>query len=180
MATLKKYFIAIIPPEPLFGQIELIKKQVSESYHNKSALRSPAHITLHMPFEWKEEKEDFLIETLKQFKFGQALDIELKNFGCFEPKVLFIDVVKNEGLHFLQSNLVQFVKQNFNIFNQADDKRAYHPHVTIAFRDLKKELFYKAWAEFNSKTFTGSFSAKRLTLLKHSGKVWEIKAFFGA
>lgn len=175
MAAKQKYFIALIPPEPVFGQIELVKKQVSETYNNKSALRSPAHITLHMPFEWNEDKEELLIQKLSEFKFGKPLDIELKNFSCFEPKVLFIDVVKNESLNELQEELVQHIKINLNIFNQADDLRPYHPHVTIAFRDLKKELFYKAWEEFKNKAFSSVFCSTSLSLLKHTGKVWQLR-----
>ncbi len=169
----QKYFLAIIPPEPLFSEVENIKKQVSISYNNKSALRSPAHITLHMPFEWNEEKEGLLIEKLNEFQFGNSFNIQLKNFSCFEPKVLFIDVVKNDDLSRLQSRLVEQVKLNLNIFNQANDLRAYHPHVTIAFRDLKKESFYKAWEELKNRIFEADFKAKSFVLLKHTGSVWQ-------
>ena len=173
MATKQKYFIAIIPPEPVFSQIELIKKQVSEAYDNKSALRAPAHITLHMPFEWLEQKEEVLVQKLSEFKFGQAFEIQLKNYSCFEPKVLFIDVLKNPDLNSLQKELVQHVKLNFNIFNQADDLRPYHPHVTIAFRDLKKSLFYKAWEEYKDKAFSAVFNADAFYLLKNTGNAWQ-------
>jgi 2'-5' RNA ligase len=172
LATKQKYFIAIIPPDPLFSKIELIKKQVSESYNNKSALRAPAHITLHLPFEWVEEKENILLEKLQRFKFGDGLSIQLKNYSCFEPKVLFIDVLPNAELNALQGELVQHIKQELHIFNQADDKRAYHPHITIAFRDLKKALFYKAWEEYKNKDFKADFLTNSFFLLKHNGKEW--------
>jgi 2'-5' RNA ligase len=32
--------------------------------------------------------------------------------------------------------------------------RGFHPHITIAFRDLKKAVFYKAWEEYKSKLFS--------------------------
>jgi len=170
---LQKYFIAIIPPEPVFSQIENIKKEVSEKYNNKSALRSPSHITLHMPFEWKTEKEEILLNTLSNFKTGiPAFEINLKNYNCFEPKVVFVDVIENENLNLLQKAVVKQVKSNLNIFNQADDMRKYHPHVTIAFRDLKKEFFYLMMEEYRNKSFEANFLCNSFFLLKHTGKSW--------
>ena len=168
----QKYFIAIIPPEPVFSEIEKVKLEISQKYNNKSSLRSPAHITLHMPFEMKEEKEGLLIEKISGFKFSSGLAVELKNYSCFEPKVIFIDVVKNETLNTLQKELVFHIKSNLNIFNQYEDKRAYHPHVTIAFRDLKKTDFYLANVEYKTKSFNAEFKVNSFFLLKHTGKIW--------
>ncbi|HWY12703.1 MAG TPA: 2'-5' RNA ligase family protein [Bacteroidia bacterium] len=170
--SLIKYFIALIPPEPVFSETEKIKLEVSQKYDNKSALRSPSHITLHMPFEMKIEKEESLIQKLSEFKFSPSFDIRLKNFGCFEPKVIFIDVVKNETLSSLQKELVFHIKSNLNIFNQYEDKRGFHPHLTIAFRDLKKENFYLAFKEYQSKIFEANFSVRSFFLLKHDDKRW--------
>ncbi len=167
-----KYFIAIIPPEPVFSASEKVKLEISEKYNNKSALRSPAHITLHMPFEMKEQKEGHLIEKISTFKFSSPFNIHLQNYSCFEPKVIFIDVIKNETLNELQKQLVLHVKSNLNIFNQYEDRRAYHPHLTIAFRDLKKTDFYLANEEYKNKTFSGRFNVNSFFLLKHTGKIW--------
>ncbi len=178
MSSKQKYFLAIVPGEPVFSQAEAIKKEVSEKYNNKSALRSPAHITLHMPFEWEVKKEPFLIDTFSKFKFNQHLKINLKNFGWFEPKVVFIDVEKNEDLNALQKEIVQHVKQHLQIFNEADSLRAYHPHVTVAFRDLKKSDFYLMREEYKTKNFEASFIADHFCLLKHNGKRWDVMERF--
>lgn len=168
----RKYFIAIIPPEPVFSEVEKVKLEISQKYNNKSSLRSPAHITLHMPFEIKEAKEEHLIQTISEFKFSTGFPVQLNGFGCFEPKVIFIDVEKNETLTALQNQLVFHVKSHLNIFNQYDDKRGFHPHVTIAFRDLKKQDFYLANEEYKSKSFNADFKVNSFFLLKHTGKVW--------
>jgi 2'-5' RNA ligase len=172
MQGTQKYFIAIIPPEPLFSQIESLKKEISASYNTKASLRSPAHITLHMPFEWKEDKESELIRKLRDLDFNTAFNIELKNFAAFSPRVLFIDVVKNETLSALQKDLTQHMKTRLNIFNEAESERAFHPHLTIAFRDLRKNEFHKAWEKFKNETFDASFPVDSFWLLKHDGKRW--------
>lgn len=171
---LQKYFIAIVPPEPLLTEIRTIKQNIFKVYHTKGALRSPAHITLHMPFNWEEDKEEKLVDTLQAFKFSSAFEIVLNNFSCFEPRVLFIDVKANEQLFRLQKELVQQVKSRLNLFNQSDDLRGFHPHVTVAFRDLKKAQFYKMWEEYQHKNVEAMFSCRSICLLKHIDEQWEV------
>ncbi len=49
--SIQKYFIAIVIPEPFQVELMDIKNIVKDKFNSKGALRSPAHITLHMPFE---------------------------------------------------------------------------------------------------------------------------------
>ena len=168
-----KYFIAIIPSQPILSSIENLKKTISDNYQIKGALRSPAHITLHMPFTWPEANEKQLISRLELFKFHSKFMIHLKNFSCFQPRVVFIDVDANEPLRELQKKLVNHVKINLKLFNQAEDLRGFHPHITIAFRDLKKPVFYKLWEEFKDKTFNETFTCQSFFLLKHINQRWE-------
>ena len=63
----KLYFIAIIPPSPVYEEALELKKYFKEQYGSKAALNSPPHITLHMPFLWNEEKEKKLTERLLVF-----------------------------------------------------------------------------------------------------------------
>jgi 2'-5' RNA ligase len=69
----QKYFIAIVPPEPFLSNITAIKMELFENYGSKGALRSPAHITLHMPFSWDDEKEEKLITNLESFKIKKIV-----------------------------------------------------------------------------------------------------------
>ena len=171
---IQKYFIAIVPPEPLLSKIQEIKKTISQNYNTKGALRSPGHITLHMPFNWEEEKEAKLISCLDGFKFDETFNIILEDFGCFEPRVVFINVKEENSLFLMQKKIVQHVKANIQLFNQSDSMRGFHPHITIAFRDLKKPIFYKIWEEFNDKPFRENFNCQSICLLKHSNDHWEV------
>lgn len=171
---LEKYFIAIVPPEPLLSEIQKIKLDIFETYQTKGALRSPGHITLHMPFSFEEEKEQKLISCLEDFKFQKSFTIGLNKFACFEPRVVYIHVNEQPLLTDLQKKLVQHVKQNLQLFNQSDDKRGFHPHVTVAFRDLKKQNFYAVWEEYKNKNFEVDFECNSFCLLKHINQRWEI------
>ena len=174
----KKYFIALVIPEPFQTELMAFKQLMANNYNSKGALRSPAHITLHMPFEWKEEKEDILINTLMQFSFKEDFMIDLLNFSGFEPRVLFVDVVKNNLLIELQTELMNFVKKNLRLFNQVKDMRGFHPHITIAFRDLRKEKFYEAQAYLKTQNYQASFKVSSFCLLKHTGKEWLVHREF--
>lgn len=171
---LQKYFIAIVPSEPLLTEIQNIKQSVFDKYQSKGALRSPAHITLHMPFSFQEGKENKLIDCLNEFQFHTSFLIFLNNYDCFEPRVVFINVQEQAELFDLQKLLVNHVKRHLNLFNQSDDMRGFHPHITIAFRDLKKPAFYKVWEEYKTKSFSKIFTCNSISLLKHQKEEWVV------
>lgn len=169
-----KYFLAIVPPTQIFNEVEALKKEIAEKYHIKGALLSPAHITLHMPFEFEEGKEQKLIGCLSDFSFDSCFEINLTGYHCFEPRVVFINVEKTEELSMLQKQLVSQLKKNLNIFNQAEDMRGFHPHITIAYRDLKKPVFYQIWEEYQNKIFNKTFTCLSFWLLKKDEKQWKL------
>jgi len=171
---LKQYFIAVVPPSPVFEQALELKNYFKERYNSKASLNSPPHITLHMPFRWKEEKEHELSEALDKFESGiSPFNLELFNFNSFPPRVIFIDVVPNELLNVLQKKLLRFCKRELNLFNADYKDQPFHPHLTLAFRDLKKSIFIEAWQEFQNKPYTAEFIVDRFALLKHNGREWK-------
>lgn len=167
------YFIALIPPSPVFDELQMLKEYLRDHYHSKAALKSPPHITLHMPFEWKEAKEEKLITALHGFSTGKKpFTISFHNFSCFEPRVIYLDIKPSESLTSLQAELHRFCKINLNLFNARYRDFPFHPHLTLAFRDLKKDAFANAWAEFREKKYSADFLADKIILLKHNGNHW--------
>lgn len=172
----KKYFIAIIIPGPLFDELEVLKKDLFQRYGLKGALRSPAHITLHRPFEWKEEREEQLIATLNRFLFAGPFEIGIKDFAFFEPRVIYAGVEPNEQLFDLHRQLKRFAATRLGLLNEVNDARGFHPHVTVAFRDLKKPRFYELKKEFEQHRLSGSFPCQGFSLLKLHTR-WEEQSF---
>jgi 2'-5' RNA ligase len=167
------YFIAIVPPEPIYSEALFLKNYFRDNFNSKGSLNSSPHITLHMPFEWKESKENVLIEKLAAFvQEFSSFSIVLKDFKCFEPRVIFMGVDKTKELEVFQKELERFCKRTFQLFNAQYQDLPYHPHITLAFRDLRKPMFYKAWEEFKNKGYDATFLADRIALLKHDGKRW--------
>ncbi len=167
------YFIAIIPSEPLQTELMNLKQWVFNEVGSKGALRSPAHITLLMPFKWKTEKEALLFTSLRKLASSMAkFDVSLHNFKCFKPRVIYVDVENTDTLTETKNHLLKMARQELKL-NFLKDLRGFHPHITIAFRDLKKPQFYKLWEQFKAQTFKASFKATSIALLKHNGKTWE-------
>lgn len=175
----KLYFIAIVPPTPIYNDALEQKEYFKTHYNSKASLNSPPHITLHMPFRWKEKDEKELVTKLEKFtKTNQPVSIKLDNYSSFPPRVIFINIVMNEELETLQKNLQRFCKRALNLFNSNYKELPFHPHLTVAFRDLKKPSYQKAWEEFKSKNFQAEFIADKITLLKHTGKLWKVHQEF--
>lgn len=153
---------------------------MAEKYNSKAALNSPPHITLHMPFKWDEEKEERILNTLQELTISrQPFDLSLQNFGAFKPRVIFIDVQSNPALEKLHEDLKKIMKISLNIFNADYKDKGFHPHLTLAFRDLKKANFVEAWKEFERKNYEASYTVDKIMLLKHNGKSWDIYREFG-
>jgi 2'-5' RNA ligase len=156
-----------------------LKTYFKDKYNSKASLNSPPHITLHMPFQWKEDKENILTEKLHDFaKLFLPFELELLNFNCFPPRVIYIDVVKSKLLEKLQQDLHRLCKKELNLFNANYKEHPFHPHVTLAFRDLRKQQFLMAWEEFRERKFERTFQVSAISLLKHDGMRWEIVSQF--
>jgi 2'-5' RNA ligase len=170
----QQYFIAIIPPSPIYEEALRLKEYFRDAYNSKASLNSPPHITLHMPFRMKEKKEDELVGKLARFaEERRGFRLTFHNFSCFSPKVIFIDVETNPELHALQQELQLYCKEELNLNHATDREQPFYPHLTLAFRDLKKPNFERAWQEFRDKDFRADFAVESITLLKHTGKLWQ-------
>ena len=168
-----RYFIAIIPPEPIEKEIFKLKTEVSQHYFSHAALKSPSHITLHMPFTLEKKVECRFLENINEWNiYSPAFHLELSGFSHFRSKVIFISVIENQTLNKLREVVVDYMKLNFNIFNQADDRKPFHPHITIAFRDLKKNQFDLAWNNFSSRVFNANFTCESVWILKWNNQEW--------
>lgn len=169
------YFLAIIPPSPVYEEAFEHKVYFKTKYNSKASLNSPPHITMHMPFRWLEKNEDELAQHLNEFvERNTPVTIKLNGFSSFPPRVIFMNVEITAELEQLQKNLERFFKRRLNLFNANYKELPFHPHLTLAFRDLKKPNYQKAWEEFVSKNYQATFVADKIALLKHSGAVWEV------
>jgi 2'-5' RNA ligase len=170
---MQMYFIAIVLPKDLDEKILHYKKWMQEKYSCKTGLKSPAHITIAPPFWMEENREAELINDIEKLSSQtSSFAVATNNFSSFGQRTLFIAIKENEKLK-------GFKKLSDAFFRNSDygmkiETRPFHPHITIATRDLHKKDFLDAWEHFSGKAFREEFSATGLSLLKHNGRLWDV------
>lgn len=166
------YYVALICPPEVDKKVEQHKYWMKDQFGCVVALNSPAHITLIPPFWLAETGETELINTVQSFTSDLAeLDIQLDNFSHFGKKVLIIGVKENPALEEIKKPVELHFIRVFGDVIQADS-RPFHPHITMANRDIKLSDFEKAWDHFSKKTFQASFRTKTISLLKLRSGIW--------
>jgi 2'-5' RNA ligase len=172
--VMNMYYIAILAPEDINMEVLKWKNFFREKFGCTTALKSPAHITLIPPFWMSPELENDLIDAIKEFSNNQKrFNIQLKDFSAFNPKVIFVDVLKNENLESLHTAFNAFILHQ-NKYPVKKDDRGFHPHITLATRDLYKKAFFEAWEIFRSKKYEADWPAMGISLLRHNKKNWDV------
>lgn len=167
------FFIALLPGLEIQKEVTEFKNACAEKFDACHAFKSPPHITLQSPFRWPMKQIDKLENSLADFSENQfSFFVNLKNFAAFPPRVIYVDVVKNENLKSLHGDLELYLLENINLKNKRS--HGFNPHMTIAHRDLKENIFPVAWNYFSEQKYERNFLAERLTLLKHINRKWEI------
>jgi len=174
-----RYFIALLPPAQVQAAVNVIKQHFCDRYASRKAQNSPPHITLQPPFEWLDQQIPALEQSLQTFAHScKPVPVQLSGFAAFAPRVIYINVVKTPELLSLQADLTSYLQDKLAIIDSASKRRAYVPHLTVAFRDLTRQNFDLAWAEFQDQTFDFVFTVPVLTLLVHDGRRWHISTDF--
>jgi 2'-5' RNA ligase len=168
------YFVGLVLPTEINEDILKWKLFMKEHFNCLVALRSPAHITLVPPLWMSVDLENKLEEAIRLFSHHQApLEVSLKDFAAFKPRVIYVDVLSNPQLQTLHDQLHEYLIAS-DLFTIKKEERSFHPHVTIATRDLHKSAFYEAWKTFEKKTYEASTVIRGLSLLKHNQKNWDV------
>lgn len=166
------YFIAAVPPSPLQDAIQQVKQLAAERFHSSRALNAPAHITLVPPFRLSGKEVQRVAETLKQQAAEHgAFEVELEDYAFFEPRVVFINVIPNEALDRLRIDLWKHLEAQGLVQPQSFTTE-YHPHITVAFRDLSPQQFALAKEYFAAQHIEATFQVADLHLLKYDGHKW--------
>lgn len=175
----KLFFIAIIPHKSLADEITAIKHDFAHRFDSRRALRIMPHITLAPPFKLFEGKRKGLIEWFGKLTFSvKPFDVSLNGFGAFDKAknpVIYINPEHSQSLIDLQRQLTGKL-QDLLPREKAFTEPHFHPHMTVAYRDLKPEHFGRAWAEYQSKPFAAGFAVSAIHLLEHDGSKWNIIA----
>ena len=172
MKVMQKYFLAIVPEGEFQAQVTDLKMEIRERFQAKYALKSPAHITVKMPFVYNEAKEQKLIEKLSGFvdKYD-PITIKISGVRTFGERVIYLGVEAGQELFDLQRGLTSFCKTELNLVNELSD-RNFHPHMTIAFKDVKKSQFQNILQFSTERNINAELDVSHIMLLKRIETAW--------
>lgn len=168
------YFIALVLPAHLDEKVLKYKMMMLEKYGCRVGLKSPAHITLVPPFWMEEEKEQQLMTDLDSLSLRfPPFPLATGNFSAFRPRTIFVAIKDNEHLIELKNEVDDFFREKAS-YPIRTDTRPFHPHITIATRDLHKKSFFESWPWFAEKQFLEEWQAEGISLLRHNKKNWDV------
>lgn len=171
-----KYFVGLLLPPAFESQFNTLKQGIAAQFQVKYALHAPAHLTLKMPFRYKESKERELgIRLTTLLETQEPFQILLASIGHFGRRNIHQQVAPSESLFQLQMTLRSFCKRSLNLVEELSD-RNFQPHVTLAYKDLKPIHFEEVLAFARKNAYQGKFLVEQAYLLKKVEGRWKVMA----
>lgn len=168
------YFIAIVPPPDVAQTMDNIRHQIWQKYESQHALNSPPHLTLIAPVKMNFAAADDLIrKTEALITEHKPFELTGQGVGHFNQHTLYAKVNLSKPLQTLQQDLEHLVKEELNLKTDRPDRK-FTPHLTLAFKDLKKKHFIKAYEFLASQQIRLNFEVENIVLLQYSGSRWLI------
>lgn len=176
MKGLGKYFIGLLPPPAVETSLSQLKEDLKANFQVKYALLSPSHLTLKMPFRYKEAKEQELVTRFTSLLVNQeSFSLQLKGIGHFGRRNIHHQLVPSSSLFELQKELRGFCKRYLHLVEELSD-RNFQPHLTLAYKDLKDSHFEDVLAFAKKHTVNADFLVDRAYLLKNVEGRWKVVA----
>lgn len=168
------YYLAAVCSDTVNAEVKKYKDYMQANFGCRAAQKSPAHLTIVPPFKTEERLEKPLKDFVDAFNIGMVpFEIEMKNFGHFDDRVIFVDIVENPKLRTAEQEcnkefLEQFPNMDFKI------KPDFNPHVTVATRDIPVGRFDEAWNYFKEQKLDTKFACKGFAVLKLKDGKWDL------
>lgn len=165
--------IAIIPPEPAFSVVRQEQEHIQRTWGPAHALRTPPHLTIIPPVALTAGEVGLLLGLAGAIA-GEftPFDMELNGYGAFKPRVLFIHPQPAPALNELHDIWrIALMTRMPHVLAKYPD-RPFHPHVTLAHKDVKGMQFSKMWSYYEKKEFHAFFRVDHFHILKHVGDGW--------
>lgn len=172
--------IALLLPDSLSDQVKKEQFFIAKTWGPKHALRTPPHITLIPPISVTDAEENSLQELADKIsKSVHSFTLHLHGYGSFRPKVIFIHAEDSTDLNELQTLWRKELLTTMPHVLDQYPERPFHPHVTLAHRDMNAVQYKVIQEYYSGKNFFAEIVIKNFYILKHCPDGWEKeKAFY--
>ncbi|MDA1268573.1 MAG: 2'-5' RNA ligase family protein [Bacteroidetes bacterium] len=176
MKGMGKYFIGVLPPPAVETTLYQLKEDLKSHFQVKYALQSHSHLTLKMPFRYKEGKErELVIRLTSLLEEQEPFPLQLMGIGHFGLRNIYHQLAPSSPLIHLQSLLRGFCKRYLHLVEELSD-RNFQPHFTLAYKDLKAVHFEEVLAFAKKNAQRADFLVDRAYLLKNVESRWKVVA----
>ena len=165
------YLVAIVPPEPVLGQVWALKQEVHARTGSRNAVGLPPHLTLVPPTRQPAGFEVDCLRALQAFAATQRpFTVGLAGFGWFGTRTLFVRVTPAAALRSCQAALMAWCAARLPALPPAT--HPFTPHMTLATRDLPADQVAALQPEFAARAYAATFEVSGITLFRHDGRQW--------
>jgi 2'-5' RNA ligase len=177
-ANVGLFFLALLPPQEIRDELRKWQHWTAKEFQVRAALGSPPHITIYPPVRWPLAALSAWKNSLNRFSRNHTqFSVTIHGFNHFGKEVVFADVEQSPPLMNFQKSFLKYWMESLGAKcpKHAD---SYHPHITLAFRNLTPASFKGIWDKFGPLPYTRQFKAEEMVLLKHQPTGWEIEERF--
>lgn len=171
--------IAIVLPEPLFSLVREEQNFIAKTWGCRQALRVPPHVTIIPPLSVKE-KEVKELESIAKEVAGHRKPFSMKitGYDTFSPRVIFLKPNFPYELGLLYTNLRDAIIPKIpQALNRYPDE-SFHPHITLAYRDLTPDQFKEMWRHYKNKKAKYTIDINQISILVNTEDGWVIESSY--
>jgi len=152
------------------NQATRLQLGILQEYGRNPGLDAPPHITLKMGFG-ATDIAPFEIYLDQLASDVAPFDISIKNFGCFDEGILFLDVESNPALESLRQRILADLSRLHGIGAEPVEGTDFRFHVTLA-HGFSKQEFARLRDSHASREIHFKFTARHIDLFCHTGNHW--------
>ena len=165
--TLYTYKIILVPPEEVAAAFHQFRADLVTTYSIERTGTSTPQIIL-ANFLQNEAVEAKLVERLARLaKTVSPLRIMFNGFGAYPGHTIFMQIDEGEKLMVLVKEMKMRLAQLLKCGTLSSPGFMSNPHLTLV-RKLPAWKFAPAWAVYKDKTFTATYTAHTLTLVRRA------------
>ena len=169
------HFIGVLLPDDLARAVEECRRYMNRTYGCRSGYATPVHVALVPPFALPRDytTEDVVEALLRGVPQDFGFIAHTENFDAFGDRTLFAAVVSSPGWNRLKNAAETTLRGAFPGCLRKDP-RPFHPHITVANRDIPPGASTVALRFLNGKKFEEDFPVDNMTVFVCKGGVWKI------
>lgn len=160
--NLRQYSLRITPPEPVFSEVNKLKKKFRSVYGKYPLGGSEPHITI-AGFISKGYKESGIVDILSHLTVINPFKVEINGFNIFYPDVLILSIQDSLNLRLVRRQTCEILMQKIG-FNYRDFTIDENSHMTIS-KTGDEEQLLESLNFFRRFSYPRSFTADKISLV---------------